>query len=140
MAVPSTCVVACETCGASIDFVMERVVDVPGVPSGVRTVVSPPRAAARSRLATPARNRRAETNKFHPVFPGDPRLQRALQEVADAEGRVARQQRLILHMKKRNLRTTQAEDLLRALNASLLYMRNHLDLVVALITPPKQRR
>lgn len=71
---------------------------------------------------------------------GPTRLQKALDCVADAEMRVAAQQRLIRRLARRGMPTSEAEGLLKTFNMSLMQMRNHLDLLQNLLSPPVRRR
>jgi hypothetical protein len=71
---------------------------------------------------------------------GPARLHRTLNCVADAEMRVASQQRLIRRLARRGLPTREAEELLRTFNMSLMQMRNHLELLQHLLSPPVGRR
>jgi hypothetical protein len=101
--------VACTHCGASFDFIAS--------PTVVRTKIAE-RAAKRT------------LNEGLGA-----RLSRVGHLTADTEMRVARQQRLVQQLKIRGLPTIKAEQLLHALNMTLLQMRNHQDIFTHLAAP-----
>jgi hypothetical protein len=83
---------------------------------------------------------RADKPRAAKLVDGAARHRRALDCVADAEMRVASQQRLIRRLARRGLPTGEAEELLKTFNMSLMQMRNHLDLLQNLLSQPVGRR
>lgn len=70
----------------------------------------------------------------------DPRIQLTRDKIAEAEMRVAHQQRELQRLRALGLPTEEAEKILDTFNMTLLQMRNHHDILSVLLSPPQRRR